>query len=66
MMMTRMVVVDDDGAMEMVMRMMVASQLPLPQELTSTIDLHQNNIMADVNAPVEQALELDIQERNKK
>ncbi|GKA84317.1 hypothetical protein Tco_0805912 [Tanacetum coccineum] len=31
------------------------SQLPLPQELTSTIDLHQNNIMADVNAPVEQA-----------
>ncbi|GJS04737.1 copia protein [Tanacetum coccineum] len=31
------------------------NQLPLPQELTSTIDLHQNNIMADVNAPVEQA-----------
>ncbi|GJS31215.1 hypothetical protein Tco_0491835 [Tanacetum coccineum] len=31
------------------------SQLPLPQELTSTIDLHQNNIMADVNAPIEQA-----------
>ncbi|GJR75509.1 hypothetical protein Tco_0087874 [Tanacetum coccineum] len=39
-------------------RLFRKSQLPLPQELTSTIDLHQNNLMANVNAPVEQALAL--------